>query len=290
MSVRTAFATLLLIVSLPAAAGTSVWHISSGEQELYLAGTIHLLRQQDFPLPQPFENAYENADMVVFEADFTESAVVEFQHDLLARGLYPEGQSLRDRLRPGTWQSLVGWCNHRGVPIELLEQMRAELAMVNIELVELAQMGVNQIGIDFIYMDRARADGKPRGQLETPQQQLDALFSLPPGKEDELVRKTLEDIERTPAMMSGMLAAWRTGNVEELEHAMLDPMREYPEVYESLLVKRNEAWLPLLQRLLLTPETELVLVGVGHLIGPDGLLHALAERGFTVAQYSPRAE
>ncbi|MDR0639460.1 MAG: TraB/GumN family protein [Spirochaetaceae bacterium] len=47
---------------------TSVWKISNGDNVLYLGGTIHLLRESDYPLPQAFEAAFEQSDILVFEA------------------------------------------------------------------------------------------------------------------------------------------------------------------------------------------------------------------------------
>ena len=48
-------------VSSPAAPGkdgSSVWKISRNGSTLYLAGTIHILRESDFPLPKEYEGAF----------------------------------------------------------------------------------------------------------------------------------------------------------------------------------------------------------------------------------------
>ena len=60
--------------------------------------------------------------------------------------------------------------------------------------------------------------------------------------------------------------------------------KEHPAIYETLMVARNKAWLPVIEQWLRTPETEFVLVGAGHLCGDDGLLRALRARGYTVEQ------
>lgn len=36
---------------------------------MYVGGTIHILRQSDFPLPAEFEKAYSLSNMLVFESD-----------------------------------------------------------------------------------------------------------------------------------------------------------------------------------------------------------------------------
>ena len=40
-----------------ALAESSVWSIHSGDNVLYLGGTVHLLRPGDYPLPEEFEQA-----------------------------------------------------------------------------------------------------------------------------------------------------------------------------------------------------------------------------------------
>ena len=60
--------------------------------------------------------------------------------------------------------------------------------------------------------------------------------------------------------------------------------RDYPALYQDLLVKRNQAWLVKLEQMLKNAGTELVLVGALHLVGREGLLEQLRARGYKVIQ------
>ena len=63
---------LLLATLLPltqVSAQSSVWVATSGEEKVYLGGTVHLLRPTDYPLPAPFETAYAASDKLYFETD-----------------------------------------------------------------------------------------------------------------------------------------------------------------------------------------------------------------------------
>ena len=40
-------------------AASPVWLVESGQNRLFLAGTIHVLRASDYPLPEAFETAYK---------------------------------------------------------------------------------------------------------------------------------------------------------------------------------------------------------------------------------------
>jgi uncharacterized protein YbaP (TraB family) len=60
--------------------------------------------------------------------------------------------------------------------------------------------------------------------------------------------------------------------------------REYPQLYRRINVERNAAWLPELAARLEAPGTDdtLVVVGALHLLGDDGVVEGLRERGYTV--------
>jgi uncharacterized protein YbaP (TraB family) len=60
--------------------------------------------------------------------------------------------------------------------------------------------------------------------------------------------------------------------------------REYPDLYQSINVDRNHAWLPQVQAMLddeASDET-MVVVGALHLLGDDGLVQLLRKKGYRV--------
>ncbi len=58
--------------------------------------------------------------------------------------------------------------------------------------------------------------------------------------------------------------------------------QDFPKLYHSLLVNRNNAWLPNIEHLLQTSELELVLIGALHLVGKEGLVAQLTALGYQV--------
>lgn len=46
-----------------------VWQVTQGNNTFYLGGTIHVLSQEDYPLPASFELAYGASEMLFFETD-----------------------------------------------------------------------------------------------------------------------------------------------------------------------------------------------------------------------------
>lgn len=266
-------------------ADTSLWRVSDGKHTLYLGGTIHLLRPQDYPLPAEFDQALAMADELILEVVMSDADLGAFQSKLSREGFY-KGPGLQDHLEQSTWQQLEVFCDARGLPPETLSQLKPALLMLTLFDVERRRLGINAQGVDSWYENQAIAANKPVYGLETAEQQLDFILAMGVGNEDAFVQQTIKDLNEMGPLIDEMIAAWRTGETEEIEHMLVRDMRDaFPEIYQQLIVQRNNNWLPDIERMLDTPETELILVGLAHLIGPDGLLPKLEQAGYELKRY-----
>ena len=116
--------------------------------------------------------------------------------------------------------------------------------------------------------------------------QIAFIANMGAGQVDEMLIYTLADIERLPELMNSMKQAWRRGNLAELKAVGITPFKnEFPDIYQALIVDRNNAWLPKIEAMVKTSEVEFVLVGALHLAGDDGLLSQLVDRGYRVRQF-----
>jgi len=103
------------------------------------------------------------------------------------------------------------------------------------------------------------------------------------GQEDAFINYTLNEMKNMEAMLDQLKAAWRHGDLPELNNIAIKPLKkDFPKLYQAMLVKRNNAWLPQIEEMLTTGEVELILVGALHLAGQDGLLTQLENAGFKV--------
>ena len=59
---------------------------------------------------------------------------------------------------------------------------------------------------------------------------------------------------------------------------------EFPDLYDNLVVKRNNNWMPKLTALTDSKAKEFVLVGALHLSDKEGLINQLKLAGFTIDQ------
>ncbi len=272
-----------LIFPIPAFAESSVWRVSNGQSELFIGGTIHVLSHRDYPLPQEFERAYNKADVLVLETDLSVMAGFEAQQQLLMRVMYTDGRTLKDDLTDSTYKKLADYVESTGLLMEALNQFKAPMVVITLTMAELQRLDMADTGVDNYYLVKASQEGKQLGRLESVEQQMELIANMGKGHEDEMVLSTLNELQQLPTMMTAMKTAWRTGNMDQLEEVAILPMRQdFPVLYQSLLVDRNNSWIPKIEIMLKTPEIEFILVGALHLAADEGVIAQLIKLGYQI--------
>lgn len=276
-----------LILSLTSHGETSIWQVSNGTNTVYLGGTFHMLKPSDYPLPKEFEEVYKKVNWLVFETDIAQLATPEFQQKFIKAMSLPSGQILIDQLSPQAYSGLIHYAAKNNIDTGRLQHYKPQMIGLIISLQELKKFGLTAQGVDSFMGEKGKIDGKMITKLESIDEQINYIATMGEGNESDLILQTLEDIKDLSHDLTIMSNAWRTGNNENLFETGIKPMMEdYPQVYRSLLVERNNNWLPKIERLIKQPEEKFILVGALHLIGEDGLLKQLMNRGYQVKQYS----
>lgn len=278
-------AALLLCVS-TVQADTSVWQVTKGKQHLYIAGTVHLLPPEQFPLPQEFSQAYSQADTLVFETDVRELETAKGMQLLMQHAMYSDGRSLSQVLSANSYQQLQQYAKTQGVDLAPLNNFKPDFVLLTLMQVALQKAGMAGEGVDMHFLKQAVADNKPMLFLETVEQQLVMLLNISAENEDAFVAQNLQQLSELEAELTKIIAAWRSGDTDTMA-ALAMAFTDTPEgklFYDALLVQRNKNWLPQLEQMMATPEVELVLVGALHLAGEANVLQLLREQGYSITQ------
>lgn len=288
-SARAATALLLSLLLTTAALAseelTSVYRVTSasGDDSLYLGGTVHLLRQSDYPLPGQYNEAYDAADVVYFETNIAALTDMSMQARLMEALTYQDGRTLRSVLNEEAYQALEAHMAEAGLPMAMMQSFKPGLIVSTLSVMEFQKMGFTPQGIDMYFHTRAIGDGKPVGELESVQDQIDLLAGMGEGYESEFILYSLADFERAAETIEDMISTWRSGDLELMQSLFVDDMQaQAPDVYDAMLVQRNHNWMPAIESLFGQDQTALVLVGAAHLVGEDGLIALLEQRGYSV--------
>ena len=274
-----------LLFSAPLYAETSVWKVQSKSSLLYLGGTIHVLKSSDFPLPREFDIAYADSELVIFETDITGMQSPEIQQLMMSKSMYADGMTLKKALSPDTYAVLKEYCDGIGIPVASLNTLKPSIVVLTLLVIELQKLGIMNDGVDHHFFHKTAADGKKTDTFETIEEQIEFIVSMGEGNENRYLIYSIRDLKKTKQMFSTMTAAWRSGDVDKLSELFLKEMKkEFPKLYKTLFTDRNNKWLDKIETYLQTPQKEFVLVGVGHMVGEDGLIEQLKRRGYDVKQ------
>jgi uncharacterized protein YbaP (TraB family) len=273
-------------------ATTSLWVARNRGNTVYLAGAIHLLAAADHPLPRAYDEAYAKASALYFEVDEDDpnengANLTRARLDELARD--PQGKTLTQVLKPVTYGLLRDYlANTWNAPIASVEQWSAQMvaAMYGSWHLQVVH-GVAADGVDDYLVNRARADHKRIEGFETSASQFNVLQTLDEGIEDDVVDDFLYSILSGADILGfqELVRIWRRGDTTELARRLKLKSAADRADYQVLYANRNNAWVPQIEALLRTPETEMVVVGVAHMAGPDGLIAQLRQRGYSVEKY-----
>jgi uncharacterized protein len=152
-----------------------------------------------------------------------------------------------------------------------------------------AQFGV-EYGVDQYFYARAQDDGRPVAGLETAEEQVELFTGMSDAMSKQILAATLDESTYTSQTPEDLYRIWRTGDAPAMDKLIRDMQRRYPELHVRLLAARNRAWLPQLVERFGGDTPQLVVVGAAHLVGPEGLIALLKERGFELAPAPPVIE
>jgi hypothetical protein len=280
-----------LALLLPAAAAWAkppVWTAHGQGATITIFGSVHVLPQQADWRPDALTQALADADELWFEVPIDDSTLLDTSRLALAQGLLPKDRNLADMLSDKGKARLRQEEAALQLPGADLERLRPWLAELTIGEADYAREGATpDQGVE-----RELAQAAPqaaRHAFETPAQQI-ALFA---GQSEAMqvtsLEDTLRDLEDDPGQSKRLIDAWLKGDIKALEKEGLEELRrDSPQMYEALLTRRNAAWLGALSQKLAEapadgrPVKVVVVVGVGHLVGPGGVPALLRAKGFKV--------
>jgi uncharacterized protein len=263
----------------------SLWKIEGKHSPVYLLGSIHVLKAENYPLPSELQAAFTNSAVVAFETDIGALEDIETAQKIMSKGRLPEGETLATQLSPAVYTKFTNHLAESGLPQLLFEQLKPSLAAMTMMALEFQQLGLDpEYGLDKHFYTRARKEHKTIVPLETVDFQIGLVTDFSKEEGELLMKTTLEDVDKTKTELGGLLKAWQTGDGDKLEKLLNEASREAPAIFKRLLTDRNQSWVPKIEQWLGGDKTVLVVVGAGHLVGKEGVVELLRKKGFKVTQ------
>jgi uncharacterized protein YbaP (TraB family) len=283
---------VLLLLALPVHADTSghpvtMWKIGGSNNAIYLLGSIHLLRRDDYPLPSILDSVYDDVEVLVMEIDMDDLDPIAMQTAFTTHGVLHDDTTLQDLMGNDLYEQAIDAAYVIDIPLDMLSKTEPWYAAMTVEIMMLSRMGFDPaLGIEMYMMSKAKNDGKRIDGLETFEEQIQFLDGMTLQAQRDMLMSTLTESAKLDDMMDELIDAWRHGDTEFLATGMLDDMAEHEELSKSLVTDRNARWVTQIEALLDDADDYLIIVGALHLVGQEGVPRLLERNGHDVLQLS----
>ncbi len=260
-----------------------VWVIRDKDSTIILFGSVHILPQGQDWRPAVLKSALARADDIWFETTFDSKSRLAGAQTAARRGVLPAGESLSAMLDTVSLDRLKRFAATHGQALAYYDRMTPWMADLTLSQVDASSHGGEAaLGVDEV-LDHDTPARVHRRSFETAEQQISTLADASRADQLASLVETLHTIEDEPESFGDIVGYWMRGDTAGLVTEALDPLKKAtPGMYDRLIKQRNTAWIPkIMDRLAGSGETVIV-VGVGHLVGPDSVPAMLRARGITV--------
>jgi uncharacterized protein YbaP (TraB family) len=264
---------------------TLLWRVSNDKHSIYLLGSIHYLKKENFPLHKAILDAFNASKRLVLEIDLNRISPDVAQRVTLEKAMYRDGQTLQQNVSEETYQLTEQHAAQLGIDMKIMGPMKPWFVALTLVAIKFQQIGLDpNLGVDHYLAGRAKAAGKATSGLETLEFQVGLLDQLSKRDQESLLRETVGEMDLLVANINQIVQSWLNGDSESLEALLLGGMKEYPELHEKIIVDRNRRWLPQIEKILAQDGDAIIVVGAAHLVGKDGVIEMLKARGYRLEQ------
>lgn len=263
----------------------TLWKVKSSKGTTYVLGSVHLLKKESYPLPAALEKAFDETRKLVLEVDLDSVSDPATQQLMLSKGLDTSMKTLEQSLSPETYALARKEIEAIGLGLDQVRFFKPWMLGLTLTVMHLQKMGFDpNFGIDKHFFDKAKRAQREILSLETVEDQLDRLDGMSAKTQEAFLLQTLKDMHTVEKEFDDIFSAWRAGDTRTLESTLFDSFSDYPEAYEKLIKERNYNWLPQVESFLQQGGDYLVVVGASHLLGKDGLIELLRQKGHSPEQ------
>ncbi len=276
-----------VVVEAPAPARCCVWKVTSGDATLYLAGSVHALRSQDYPLPAAYDQAFDQSTELFFETDPNAKAET-WAREMGRAATLPDGVTLKDKVDPRTYAYILRVIKQvkGSTSAETkIQHLRPWALGMMVQAPDGAPKIASSMGVESYFYKKAEKAHKHCAGLVPLKQHIAVLGGM--SDEDSEIFLLMQFINRdtNSTGFDKIVSAWKTGDADTINRTMRTDYKDAPSFYQRLITDRNRLWMPKLEGFLHDRrQTRLVVVGAAHTAGDEGLPALLRKQGYQVEQ------
>jgi len=264
-----------------------LWEMRQDGHTLYLLGSIHIAKQNLFPLAPAIEHAYESADAIAVEVDLNLAART-IPALIQTHAFLPPSTTVREFVSPESFSLLTRHLKSIRQDYTALSHMKPWYLALIISNHSMESIGARSyLGIDHYFIDKAYREKKPVIELEGAAMQIGMMEHLPMKEQEMLMVSAIHEAPDIETTFEAMVDLWNRGDTEAMNVFLDGELKEYPELREfneGFIRDRNRQLTEKITALFKQKETILVIIGVAHFVGDEGIVRLLEAKGFSLIQ------
>lgn len=271
-----------------------VWRVTNTPAPCYLVGTLHALRARDYPLPAGYYQALGDSKRLVFEMTMMNPAS-KFWEKFCRAAAYPQGDHIQRHVHPKTWEIIKASFGSQGmlghsfwVGKHYVEHGIEELRPWAIAGFWYGIPGYSDVfsdlGVDNYFAYEGHRKGKELGALETDDEHVEVLHGMDDIESELLLLDAIVHRDKEKGWEEQLRTAWKHGDIAGVREYMARFGNLNPGAHVKLLDYRNIKWIPKIKADFDSGKPTSIVVGSGHMLGPNGLIALLRKQGYQFEQ------
>lgn len=262
---------------------------------VWLFGSIHIGREDYYPLPDYVLEAFDDADSLAVELDINAfEKDKKLQTQALSQMVYTDGSRIDDHIPEELYNKAVSVMEELDIYMSIFDRYCPAFWSSMIESVQYEKMGLHiNLGIDHHLLDRAYENQKEILEVESAELQ----YQMMAGFSDELQALLLEETvdmyenpETTKSELDELMDIWAAGDEKEFSQYLAgedqDMTAEEKQLYEeyikAMFVDRNLLMADYAETSLKSGKEVFICVGAVHIVGEGAVAELLKQRGYKV--------
>lgn len=254
-----------------------LWRVTNASAPFYILGSIHRLRNSDYPLPGVIDQAIQQSQQFYFEID--PDGFDEYHRRVEGAARLPQGVQIKDKVHAKTWDYLR--TTARGGNFDWVHYKAWAIAKYVLDY-PTHEAFSGSFGVDNYVVKKA--SGRPMRGLESAGDHAAIYTGMNDIESEAYLLRAIVYADRHEAELREAIAAWRVGNTEKLAALDYPPLREAPGLDARFLEWRNTRWLPKIEDAIKSGKPTMIVAGAAHFSGPHSVLNMLRAHGYQIEQ------
>ncbi len=251
-----------------------LWKIK--DESFWLAGTMHFLKKEDYPISDIVQEVINIAKILVLEdKDF----LIKGQ-DL---GIYKRGETIHSELSLYAVNLLSEICKQVDLDFKEIQMLRPWKATMVVSATVWKSIGFSiEYGFDKYLLNTFLSSNDQIISLEDSSEVSLFFDRLSRKNQEKMLVSSLENIELIVHQIEGLHKAWKLGSEVLVMKFAHEPLKIIPNLFQQLILDRNVAWLPKIIKLIDKKDPALIAVGAAHLLGESNIIDSLINVGYNI--------